>query len=78
MPRHRRLKRIRLHREGTRILQNGLIGLIVLNALLFFLLKDLTLVPFYVVLAITGTLYGIAVNFFRCPMLTSISLSSGR
>ena len=68
MPRHRRLKRIRLHREGTRILQNGLIGLIVLNALLFFLLKDLTLVPFYVVLAITGTLYGIAVNFFRCPI----------
>lgn len=68
MARKRRLKNIRLHNEGNDILRNGLIGIIVLNGLLYFLLKDVCLLPFYVVAAISITVYAIAVNFFRCPI----------
>lgn len=49
-------------------MRNGLIGIIVLNGLLYFLLKDVCLLPFYVVAAISITVYTIAVNFFRCPI----------
>lgn len=68
MARKRRFKNIRLHSEGNDILRNGLIGIIVLNGLLYFLLKDVCLLPFYVVAAISITVYAIAVNFFRCPI----------
>lgn len=68
MARKRCLKNIRLHSEGNDILRNGLIGIIVLNGLLYFLLKDVCLLPFYVVAAISITIYAIAVNFFRCPI----------
>ena len=68
MVRQRTIKKIRLHSEGNVILRNGLIGIIAANALLYFLLKDLCLLPFYVVAAICIVLYSIAVNFFRCPL----------
>ena len=68
MARIKRLSKPRLHREGTTILQWGLIGILLVNGLLFFLLRDVTLIPFYVVLAITLPLYLTAVNFFRCPI----------
>ncbi|MDD6731813.1 MAG: phosphatidylserine decarboxylase family protein [Bacteroidales bacterium] len=68
MVRQRKIKKIRLHSEGNVILRNGLIGIIAVNALLYFLLKDLCLLPFYVVAAICIVLYSIAVNFFRCPL----------
>lgn len=64
----RRIKRIRLHREGTEILRHGLAGLVVLNLALYFLLRECTLVPFYVVAAVSAVLYAVAVNFFRCPL----------
>lgn len=68
MVRKRKIKNIRLHSEGTEILRNGLIALIAANGLLFFLLKDFCLLPFYIFAAISITLYAIAVNFFRCPI----------
>ena len=68
MVRQRKIKKIRLHSEGNVILRNGLIGIIAANALLYFLLKNLCLLPFYVVAAICIVLYSIAVNFFRCPL----------
>ncbi len=64
----RRIKRIRLHREGTEILRHGLAGLVVLNLALYFLLRGCTLVPFYVVATVSAVLYAVAVNFFRCPI----------
>jgi phosphatidylserine decarboxylase len=64
----RRIKRIRLHREGTEILRHGLAGLVVLNLALYFLLRECTLAPFYVVAAVSAVLYAVAVNFFRCPL----------
>ena len=62
------LKKIRLHREGTNTLVLGLIALLSVNGLLYVLLKDHNLIPFYVVATITGILYIIVVNFFRCPI----------
>lgn len=63
-----RIKRRRLHSEGTATLRWGALALIVVNGLLFYLLKDVTLWPFYIVLAITLVTYAIVVNFFRCPI----------
>ena len=68
MVRKRKIKKLRLHSEGNNILRHSLIGIIVLNGLLYYFLKDLNLIPFYVVAAICIILYAIAVNFFRCPI----------
>lgn len=62
----RRLKHIRLHREGTNTLILCFIALFVLNALLYFFLP--TKIPFYIVAAISVVVYSILVNFFRCPI----------
>ena len=68
MVRKRKIKKIRLHSEGNDILRNSLLAIIAVNAFLYFLLKDICLLPVYVVAAICVVLYGIAVNFFRCPL----------
>lgn len=68
MAEHRRIKRIRLHREGTDILRHSLAALLLLNAALFWLLKDSAPALFYAVAAISVALYAMAVNFFRCPL----------
>ena len=68
MVRKRKIKKIRLHSEGNDILRNSLLAIIAVNAVLYFLLKDICLLPVYVVAAICVVLYGIAVNFFRCPL----------
>ena len=62
------IKRIRLHNEGKYTLFYTGLSLALLNTALFFLLRDLTLFPFYVVLAISLVVYGIIINFFRCPI----------
>ena len=68
MARQRKIKKIRLHSEGNEILRNALIGILVLNAALYLLLHNICVVPVYVVAALCVVLYGIAVNFFRCPL----------
>lgn len=68
MVRPRKIKRIRLHNEGTGILRKSLAAIVVINALLFWLCKDWSLIPLYVCLAVCIVLYAIAVNFFRCPI----------
>ena len=68
MARHRRLKQIRLHSEGTSILQKSLLALVVVNLILFYLLRDITLTPFWIVFAVSIALYGVADNFLRCPI----------
>ena len=65
---HRRLKQIRLHSEGNNILVQSALVLILLNGVLFYFLKDSNLIPFYGVFAVSAILYGIALNFFRCPI----------
>ncbi|EJX09084.1 phosphatidylserine decarboxylase-like protein [gut metagenome] len=68
MVRRPKIKKPRLHHEGTVILRNSLAAILVINGLLYFLLKDVCLLPFYIILAICIILYAIAVNFFRCPI----------
>ena len=62
----KKLKKIRIHHEGTHILITAAIGLLVLNAILFYAFN--TKIPFYVVGAVSLVLYGLMVNFFQCPV----------
>ena len=62
----KKLKKIRIHHEGTHILITAAIGLLILNAILFYAFN--TKIPFYVVGTISLVLYGLMVNFFQCPI----------
>lgn len=66
MSRLKRLKKIRLHREGTHTLWGGLLLLLLVNSALYFGIDNK--VPFYVMAAVSLIVYGIMVNFFRCPI----------
>ena len=62
----KKLRKIRLHREGTEILIVSAVLLLALNGLVYWTC-DLSL-PFYILAAISITLYLLMVNFFRCPI----------
>lgn len=66
MGRLKRLKKIRLHREGTKTLVVGFILFMALNSALYFGIENKW--SFYVVATISLVVYGIMVNFFRCPL----------
>ncbi len=62
------IKKIRLHREGTKTLRVGLLVLVAANALVFWLLSEVSLLPFFIFLLVSAALYATMVNFFRCPI----------
>ena len=62
----KRLKKIRIHCEGTHTLIGSLLLLLVVYSALYFGLNNKD--PFYIVGAISLIVYGILVNFFRCPI----------
>lgn len=62
----KKLKKIRIHSEGTHTLAGGLLFLLALNSALYFGLE--CKLPFYITAAISLVLYGMLVNFFRCPI----------
>lgn len=62
----KKLKKIRLHREGTHTLLASGLALLVLNGALFYGIENK--IPFYIVATISIILYLIVVNFFRCPI----------
>lgn len=62
----KKLKKIKLHREGTHILVLSFILLAGINALLFFLVDSKA--PFSIVAFLSLCLYLSMVNFFRCPI----------
>lgn len=62
----KKLKKIRLHREGTNTLFVVLITFIVIGALLFYLGGNNW--PFKGYVALAAVSYAIMVNFFRCPI----------
>ena len=68
MKRIKRIKNVRLHREGTDTLLLSLGLYVAINGLLFFLFRHSHLWPFYIVRAITAVLCLIIINFFRCPI----------
>lgn len=66
MSRLKKLKKIRIHREGTHTLIASFLVLLLLNAILFYATDSKLL--FYIVAATSIVVYGIMVNFFRCPI----------
>lgn len=61
----KKLKKIRIHREGTDTLIYGLIGIATIALLLWRL--DVKW-PFWVFVVLFGSVYAIVLNFFRCPI----------
>ena len=62
----KKLKKIRIHREGTNTLLYGGILLVAL-ALIFWYSFD-SKIPFAIFIAIFGTVYAIVTTFYRCPI----------
>ena len=62
----KKLKKIRLHHEGTHILITSAILLLLVNAALYWGIE--CRIPFYIVAAISIVVYLLMVNFFRCPI----------
>lgn len=65
-PRLKKLKKIRIHNEGTNTLAICFIVIAAIAALLWFFFD--TKIPFIAFLMVFGTLFGIILNFFRCPI----------
>ncbi len=62
----KKLKKIRIHREGTSTLVGSAIALIALNSALYFASDNK--IPFYIVASISAVVWSIVLNFFRCPI----------
>lgn len=60
----RKLKKIRLHREGTHTLLWGGLLLLLVNVLMFYVFPGVA----YFVFAVSLAVYLVVVNFFRCPI----------
>ena len=65
MGRLKKLKKIRIHREGTHILWGSLLLLLLINVALYYGIE--CKLPFYLVVQTSIIVYGLMVNFFRCP-----------
>ncbi len=70
LKRIKKLKKIRLHHEGTSTLTVSAVGFLLANAIFFWVFVEALNIPciFYTLLAISIIVYGIMVNFFRCPI----------
>ena len=68
MTKNHKIKKVRLHSEGNDILRKSLLVILVTGALLYYLLRDVTLWPFYAYMTICIILYAMAVKFLRCPI----------
>lgn len=66
MSRLKKLKKIRIHHEGTHILIGSLFLLLIINAALFWGMA--TKIPFYLLASTSFVVYLLMVNFFRCPI----------
>ena len=62
----KKIKKIRLHREGTHILITSAILLLIINAALYWGIE--CKIPFYIIALASVILYILMVNFFRCPI----------
>ncbi|MBR4269015.1 MAG: phosphatidylserine decarboxylase family protein [Prevotella sp.] len=62
----KKLKKIRIHHEGTHLLVVSAVALLFVGWVLWHYVP--TPIPFYVFAAVFGTVWLIALNFFRCPI----------
>ena len=61
-----RIKKIRIHREGINELTLSMLVLGVVGALLWFYIDNK--IPFWLFIAVFGSAWMIALNFYRCPI----------
>ncbi len=66
MSRLRKIKKIRIHREGTDTLVWGAICIVAVALLLWRCVASP--IPFWVFIGVAGFVYCVVVNFFRCPI----------
>ena len=62
----RKLKKIRIHREGTNTLLCTMIVLVAIASLLW-MMED-TKIPFWIFAVVFGTAWLVVLNFYRCPI----------
>ncbi len=62
----KKLKKIRIHREGTNELLLSAFAIIVIGTLLWYGLE--TLIPFWIFVVVFVSAWFIALNFYRCPI----------
>ena len=62
----KKLKKIRIHHEGTNTLLYGGICLALIALVLWFAVP--TKIPFWIFTVVFGTVYGIVLNFYQCPI----------
>ena len=62
----KKLKKIRIHREGTGTLTYSIVGIVAVAALLRWL--DVSPIAFWAFVAVFGTVWAIVLNFYRCPI----------
>lgn len=62
----KKLKKIRIHREGTNELTISALAIVGIGALLWYGLE--TTIPFWIFMVIFCTAWFIALNFYRCPI----------
>lgn len=62
----KKLKKIRIHREGTNTLLYGLISIVVVAAGLWYAFD--TKWPFWTFVGVFGLVYAIVLNFYQCPI----------
>lgn len=61
----KKLKKIRIHREGTDTLVFSAVAIVAIALLLWYAVP--TKVPFWGFVAVFAILYGVVLNFYRCP-----------
>lgn len=62
----KKLKKIRIHHEGTNTLLFSAIALIIIALILWFAISSK--VPFGIFVIVFGIIFGIVLNFYRCPI----------
>ena len=63
----KKLKKIRLHREGTDQLVYGIIAIVAIAVILWYTFDNK--IPFWIFSVVFGVVYCIVLNFYRCPLL---------
>ena len=62
----KKLKKIRIHREGTNELTLGMLALAIIGGILWIYID--TKIPFWFFIVIFGSVWAMALNFSRCPI----------
>ncbi len=62
----KKLKKIRIHREGTNELTLGMLALAIIGSILWIHID--TKIPFWFFIVIFGSVWVMALNFYRCPI----------